>query len=173
MILHIIMVWSLSYRNLVHGQFTLFTYMLSGWKVRVRLDQVENSQVVSDGRTDGRTHHSRALYIINYIVNSDACVDAHLKTKLVYYLVYIYRLLRNCILSGCHFGTGIIIRHNVKSWLLCVIYWPFHMKIILPTGEINFLQEIFKNPKGFSRIIFRIKQKVFLQEFYSNKYFFL
>lgn len=96
-----------------------------------------------------------------------------LKTKLVYYLVYIYRLLRNCILSGCHFGTGIIIRHNVKSWLLCVIYWPFHMKIILPIGEINFLQEIFKNPKGFSRIIFRIKQKVFLQEFYSNKYFFL
>lgn len=95
-----------------------------------------------------------------------------LKTKLVYYLVYIYRLLRNCILSGCHFGTGIIIRHNVKSWLLCVIYWPFHMKIILPIGEINFLQEIFKNPKGFSRIIFRIKQKVFLQEFYSNKYFF-
>lgn len=126
----------------------------------------------TDGRTDGRTHHSRALYIINYIVNSDACVDAHLKTKLVYYLVYIYRLLRNCILSGCHFGTGIIIRHNVKSWLLCVIYWPFHMKIILPIGEINFLQEIFKNPKGFSRIIFRIKQKVFLQEFYSNKYFF-
>lgn len=47
------------------------------------------------------------------------------------------------------------------------------MKIILPIGEINFLQEIFKNPKGFSRIIFRIKQKVFLQEFYSNKYFFL
>lgn len=77
MILHIIMVWSLSYRNLVHGQFTLFTYMHSGWKVRVRLDQVENSQVVSDGRTDGRTHHSRALYIINYIVNSAACVDAH------------------------------------------------------------------------------------------------
>lgn len=46
------------------------------------------------------------------------------------------------------------------------------MKIILPIGEINFLQEIFKNPKGFSRIIFRIKQKVFLQEFFSNKYFF-
>lgn len=46
------------------------------------------------------------------------------------------------------------------------------MKIILPIGEINFLQEIFKNPKGFSRIIFRIKRKVFLQEFYSNKYFF-
>lgn len=46
------------------------------------------------------------------------------------------------------------------------------MKIILPIGEINFLQEIFKNPKGFSRIIFCIKQKVFLQEFYSNKYLF-
>lgn len=156
------------------GSWSIHTlYLHALWMKSTSQTGPSWEQPSGDGRTDGRTHHSRALYIINYIVNSDACVDAHLKTKLVYYLVYIYRLLRNCILSGCHFGTGIIIRHNVKSWLLCVIYWPFHMKIILPTGEINFLQEIFKNPKGFSRIIFRIKQKVFLQEFYSNKYFFL
>lgn len=50
-----------------------------------------------------------------------------------------------------------------------------YIKTIIPKGELTFLQEILNNLQNFLKIIkeFPLREEYFLQEFYSDKQFYL